>query len=614
MNSFQETIYLGNDAIARGMLESGCGFLYSYPGTPASEILPGFVSQADKEGVRVYGQWVVNEKIALESALTIAATGMRSAAVMKQVGLNVAADPLMSGAYLGVDGGLVVVSADDPGPYSSQTEQDSRFFAMLAKIPVFDPASPDDARLMTARAFALSEQHSLPVMLRPTATLCHARQNMVPAPLLHTDQTPCFSKNPHRWAATPRHRFVLHQQLNQKLAAIGHDPQFSFSCAPRGNQRLAIIASGFAWSLAADIIDAHPDLQAQITLVKVDLPFPLHQPSIDAMLADYRRILVLEETYPVIELQLGRREQVGGRLDHAVPDAGELTPDLVKSIIYSQLEQKPPAPPRTRQKTIPRRPRLCPGCPHRSSFYALKTALKNGIYAGDVGCYTLGLNLKALDTCLCMGASITQASTLYQAYATRSDAPVPPIAAIIGDSTFFHSGIPALVNARMEDSRFVLLLLDNETTAMTGNQPTPASGLRANGSQGPKLPLEEIIRGCGISRIQVVDAYEQQLLQKELVAAWNYAIHPEGAIAVIIARHPCMMDPEARRSARRATVVVSDDCTACGTCIEEYECPALIADQTGTVRVDPVTCVGCGLCIDICPFGAIIATGNGQDR
>ena len=607
MNNKKERIYLGNEAIARGMVESGCGFVYSYPGTPASEILPSFITQAKQEQQKVYGRWTTNEKVAMESALTIAATGMRSAAVMKQVGLNVAADPLMSGAYIGVDGGMVVISADDPGPYSSQTEQDSRFFAMMAKIPVFDPAGPADARSMVSRAFALSEACKVPVMVRPTSTICHARQNMPPKQPEKIQSIPCFNKEPSRWAATPRHRFVLHQKLNRMLENLRHDPRFAFyDDHHKSSGSLAIVASGFAWSLAADLIAGMKDSRDRIELFKVDLPFPLHQPSIDALLRDFSRILVIEETYPVIEMQFGRRDRVSGRLDQTIPDAGELTPGLVETIMYRQLKKQPPARPEKSSGIIPRRPRLCPGCPHRSSFYALKKTLKNGIYTGDIGCYTLGLNLKALDTCLCMGASITQASAMYQAYANRGTE-IPPIAAVIGDSTFYHSGIPALINARLEDSRFVLLLLDNETTAMTGNQPTPASGLRADGSQGPALTLEKIISGTGIDNLCVVDAYEQEKLRAALKKAWEYTQSEDGGIAVVIARHPCMMDSAARKAARRfITVKITDDCTACGTCIESYECPSLISDESGTVHIDPLTCVGCGLCIDVCPFDAII--------
>lgn len=605
----KEQIYLGNEAIARGLVESGCGFVYSYPGTPASEILPSFVSQAKQEDQKVYGQWTVNEKVAMEAALTIGATGMRSAAVMKQVGLNVAADPLMSGAYIGVDGGMVVISADDPGPYSSQTEQDSRFFAMMAKIPVFDPASPADARSMVSRAFSLSESYNVPVMVRPTSTICHARQNMAPQkPLTGIKSTPRFIKEPSRWAATPRHRFVLHQKLNQMLENLRHDPRFTFCDDHHKNSgTLAIVASGFSWSLAADIIADMPSgSKAAVQLFKVDLPFPLHQPSMAALLHDFSRILVIEETYPVIEMQFGRRDRVSGRLDQTIPGAGELTPGLVETIIYRQLGKQPPTRPKKSSGIIPRRPRLCPGCPHRSSFYALKKTLKNGIYTGDIGCYTLGLNLKALDTCLCMGASITQASAMYQAFANRGTE-IPPIAAVIGDSTFYHSGIPALINARLEDSRFVLLLLDNETTAMTGNQPTPASGLRVNGSQGPALPLENIITGTGISHLSVVDAYDQEKLRDELAKAWHYTQAENGGIAVVIARHPCMMDRAAREKARRFMMVkVTDDCSACGTCTESYECPSLTSNESGIVHIDPLTCVGCGLCIDVCPFDAIV--------
>ncbi|MEA1923542.1 MAG: thiamine pyrophosphate-dependent enzyme [Pseudomonadota bacterium] len=609
-----QQVMLGNEAMARGLLEKGCTFAYAYPGTPSSEILPAFIEQGRNHDVAIHGHWSVNEKIALESAFTAAITGMRSAAVMKQVGLNVAADAFLSSAYLGVTGALVVISADDPGPNSSQTEQDSRLFAMLAKVPVFDPATPQEASIFAGRALDLSEELGLPVMLRPTATLCHARQNINLEEIPNQPRQPEFIRQPQRWAATPKHRFLQHQQLNQKLLELAADPRFDFAAktetgatAPYG-----IIASGCAWSLTADLLNSLPDAESrQFILYKVDLPYPLHKNAGRTLLKRHEKLLVIEESMPVIEYQMGDQEKICGRLDGSIPDAGALTPEIIVLALNRLLDNKLSA--KSDGVTAPpgKRPSLCPGCPHRSSFYALKKALPKGIYAGDIGCYTLGINLGAIDSCLCMGASISQAGSFYQTFA-QGDADIPPITAIIGDSTFYHSGIPALVNARWEGSRFVLLLVDNSTTAMTGNQPTPAAGLRADGSQGPTLELETLLKGCGIEKITVVDPYRQSEMIDTIKEAWQYAQTPEGGIAAVIARRGCLMIPAERRQLTTLQISISDDdCTGCGYCLKAFECPALVVkanDPENRVTIDQVTCVGCGQCLDICPQGAIKIT------
>ena len=606
-------VMLGNEAVARGLLENGCTFTYAYPGTPSSEILPAFLAQAADAGIDVHAHWSVNEKIALESAFTTAITGMRAAAVMKQVGLNVAADAFLSSAYLGITGGLVVVSADDPGPNSSQTEQDSRMFAMFAKVPVFDPATPEEAAKFAGLALELSEELKLPVLLRPTATLCHARQNIDLKEFSAAARRPEFVRQPQRWAATPKHRFLQHQRLNQTLIDLADDSRFDFYAKADLNQAhtpWAIVASGCAWSLAADLLAEMPADQAgQFTLFKVDLPYPLHRGARDHLLKNYDKILVIEESMPVIEYQLGDRHRVCGRTDGTIPDAGALTPEIIAGAL-AEFSQNQTSAPTTTAVTVPpgKRPSLCPGCPHRSSFYALKKALPKGIYAGDIGCYTLGINLGALDTCLCMGASISQAGAFYQSFA-NSDETVPPIAAIIGDSTFYHSGIPALVNARWEGSRFVLLLLDNSTTAMTGNQPTPAAGIRADGTQGPGLKLETLVAGCGIDRISVVDPYNQEETIAVLKEALEYTRSPEGGIAAVIARRGCLMIPAERRRLTRLKITIAEaECTGCGYCLKAFECPALLPrenDAEDRVTIDPIICTGCGQCVTICPQGAI---------
>ena len=605
---------LGNEAMARGLLEKGCSFTYAYPGTPSSEILPAFIQQGREHGIAIHAHWSVNEKIALESAFTAAMTGMRSAAVMKQVGLNVAADAFLSSAYLGVTGGLVVISADDPGPNSSQTEQDSRMFAMLAKVPVFDPATPQEASVFAGRALDLSAKLGLPVMLRPTATLCHARQNISLKAISQEQSRPEFIRQPQRWAATPKHRFKLHQQLNRKLLELAADPRFDFATEGATKQTpptpYGIIASGCAWALTSDLLNALPnDESRQFTLYKVDLPYPLHKNAGRTLLERHEKLLVIEESMPVIEYQMGDQQKICGRLDGTIPDAGALNPEILFTALKHFSGAKNLLTKNDDAAAPPgKRPSLCPGCPHRSSFYALKKALPKGIYAGDIGCYTLGINLNALDSCLCMGASISQAGSFYQTFARRGDS-IPPIAAIIGDSTFFHSGIPALVNARWEGSRFVLFLLDNSTTAMTGNQPTPAAGLRADGSQGPALKLETLLQGCGIEKIEVVDPYRQSELTDKLKEAWQYTQAPDGGIAAVIARRGCLMIPAERKLLPTLQVTIADDeCTGCGYCIKAFECPALMVkaeDPENRVMIDQVTCVGCGQCVTICPHEAI---------
>jgi len=471
-------ILLGNEAIARGLLESGCCFAASYPGTPASEILSSFVQMAKAAESPAMGEWSINEKVAFETALAVSYSGGRAAASMKQVGLNVACDPLMSSAYTGVKGGFLVISADDPGPHSSQTEQDSRMMAMTAKVPVLDPSSPQEAKEMIQLGFQTSEEFEIPVMIRPTTRVCHSRQGVVlgeiPTPSIPTG----FLKDPQRWAATPRYRFVLHKQLNQKIEAIAEKyGRKSFLKILGGkNASRCILSSGVALAHTYDLLK-ELKLEDQIALYQVKMPYPLNVRAILEKINPYKEILVIEETDPVMELQLAMRERIRGRLDGLIPPQGELIPDVLEERIQNfagLTVEKRPAP-----AGKPRRPTLCPGCPHRAAFYAIRQTFPNGIYPSDIGCYTLGLNLGAVDTVLCMGATISQAAGFYHAYRMKGE--FPPIVATIGDSTFYHAGLPPLVNAVHNGAKFILVLLDNSTTAMTGNQPTPGMEMLVDG-------------------------------------------------------------------------------------------------------------------------------------
>jgi indolepyruvate ferredoxin oxidoreductase alpha subunit len=597
-------ILLGNEAIARGLLENGCSFLASYPGTPASEILSSFIQMAKAEKSAAMAEWSINEKVAFETALSISYTGGRSAVSMKQVGLNVACDPLMSSAYTGVTGGFLVISADDPGPHSSQTEQDSRMMAMMAKIPVLDPSSPAEAKEMIKTAYQVSEEFEIPVMIRPTTRICHARQGVVlgqiPGPSLPSG----FAKDPQRWAATPKYRYHLHLSLNRKLEAIkekyGKDLLQRVLGGTRAHQ--CILSSGVALAHTYDIIQGL-GLQDRIALYQVKMPHPLDAEMILEAIQPFEEILVIEETYPVIEMQLAMRDRVKGRLDGLIPAQGELVPDILAESIQAFAGI-----PRQKRPSVvdkARRPTLCPGCPHRPAFYAIRRVFPKGIYPSDIGCYTLGLNLGAVDTCLCMGGAISQAAGFYHAHKMKGE--VPPIVATIGDSTFYHAGIPALVNAVHNGARFILLILDNATTAMTGDQPTPGADLLADGRQGKAIPVEDLVKASGVESLKVVDPYDVEEMMKVLREADRTTRSEDGGVAVIITRHPCLMTPGVVKSQKAYSMEITPDCVACETCYRDFECPAIGADpESGIAKIDYTLCSGCGVCVDVCPKGAIV--------
>ena len=627
-------ILLGNEAIAFGLVESACTMATSYPGTPASEVLSTLVKLKKKDDLKLHLEWSINEKVAFETALANSYSGRRSAVIMKQVGLNVAADPFMSSAYTGVRGGFVVIVADDPGPHSSQTEQDSRFFAMMAKVPVLDPSSPAEAREFVHLAFALSERYEIPVILRPTTRVCHARQDLDLRPPIDRSQFPLFEKDPGRWAATPKFRLQLHRQLNEKIEKISRDSDVlprmvnldllsGLSVSdPRGNsqrgcahspfgndsdgdrfEKCCIAASGVALANVQEILT---DLQLfdRVALYQIPMPYPLSPSFRNDLAARFERVLILEETQPVIELQLRDRRNVIGRTTGMVPSAGELLPEGVEDVVRTFLrlpEANRPAP----SHTPGRRPTLCAGCGHRAAFFAIRKAFPKGIYPGDIGCYTLGLNLGAVDTVLCMGASISQAAGFYHAY-SAGRAEFPAIVATIGDSTFFHAGIPPLINAVVQGARFVLVILDNRTTAMTGHQQTPAAGLTLDGQTVPGASIAEIVRACGVRYIEECDPYRIPELIDHLKLAGEHARAEDGGVAVIVARRPCLMDRTQMESWTPRIVRVTEKCKGCHFCIKQFECPALKpGGEKEPIQIDEALCSGCGVCVHVCPHGAL---------
>jgi len=602
---------MGNEALGRGLVEAGCTLAASYPGTPASEILESVVRHARETDTEMHIEWSLNEKVAYEVALAHSYTGKRSAVAMKQVGLNVASDPFMRSAYLGVRGGMVVIVADDPGPHSSQTEQDSRLFALFARVPVFDPATPAEAKGIIAPAFALSEEFEIPVMVRPTTRVCHARQNVACEAPHRLGRSAHFEKDPGRWVATPRFLTRLHGTLNGTIAAIARDRRFYPRLMSRGSDggRRCIVASGVACAHTCDIL-RDLGLWDAVDLYKVDLPFPLNEDFIAHVQDRYEDILVLEETYPTVEMQL-LSSRVTGRRSGNVPGEGELTPDIVEEVLRDFLDLVA-AEKRAAAESPGVAPTLCAGCPHRAAFYTIKKTFPRGIFPSDIGCYTLGMNLGAVDTCHCMGACISQGAGFYHAY-TADGGDFPTVVVTIGDSTFFHAGIPALANAVFNGARMIVVILDNATTAMTGNQPTPAVGIRADGTAGRPIPIPGLVAACGVSFLRECDPYDMDGFAEHLRDADRYIRSDEGGVAVIIAAHPCIMDRTGREKQAVYTVTVTDECTGCRLCVEEFECPGLVYDDVeGRVFINDTVCIGCGLCETVCPVGAITVTGGGR--
>ncbi|MBW2207106.1 MAG: indolepyruvate oxidoreductase [Deltaproteobacteria bacterium] len=615
----REEILLGNGAIALGLLEAGCQVVTSYPGTPSSEILPEVIRLVKSEGLHTYVEWSTNEKVALDNAFAASITGKRAACCMKQVGLNVAADTLMSAAYQGTVGGLVIISCDDPGPHSSQTEQDTRFMARLAKVPVLDPSTPQEAREMAGLALALSEEFRIPVILRPAIRVCHARQNIAFNPIEENGPNASFEKDPQRWAATPKFRLTLHGELNKKLEKIGKRfeelPQVNFHNLEEGKSYpLGIAAGGVPFAVVRDIL--MEEKRDDIPLLKLGAPYPFPRSLADGFLKACDRILVIEETDTLIEYLFGERKKVLGRLSGHVPAEGELVPQVIHGIINRVLMELtlPPLPEDedgealalVQQLELPvRRPTLCPGCGHRAAFFAIRKAQPKAIFTSDIGCYTLGLNLGAVDTCLDMGGAITMASGFYHSFS--QDDIDQPIVATIGDSTFFHSGTAGLINAVYNDARFILVILDNLTTAMTGMQPTPALGTRADGSQGKAVSLERAVAGCGVDFIEVVDPYGTKDMSDTLKRAFEYVKEPQGGIACIIARHPCIIAYREEAIPEKKKVAITDDCTDCNFCLDRFECPALYHDEElERTNINRQICSDCGVCLQVCPKGAIV--------
>jgi indolepyruvate ferredoxin oxidoreductase alpha subunit len=618
----KRVLLLGNEAIARGILEAGIGVVTTYPGTPASEIGDTVSAIASEAGV--YMEYSVNEIVAVEVAGGAANCGVRALAAMKHVGLNVAADAIMTLAYTGVKGGLVIVAADDPECYSSQNEQDSRLYALLSNLPCLEPSNPQEAKDMVASAVEISEKLELPVILRTTTRVSHTRAPVtfgrLTKPLLRGE----FVRDVKRLVMVPANARPRHDALLQRVEKAKEIAEnFPFNTVnPKGRDKeYGIISSSSAYNYA---VEAAGLLGLNIDVLKLGMTHPLPEKMIGQFLREHSKTIVVEELEPYLELHVkaiakdyAPSTEVYGKTmpQKYFPRSGELSTRLVLKGLAAITGRKTPINFKDLDKHyaevsegLPSRPPiLCAGCPHRASFYAIKRAAgEKVIYPTDIGCYALGIAppLKVGDILVCMGAGIGTAQGINRA--TGADT-----IAIIGDSTFFHAGVLRLLNAVYNKHKIVVVVLDNLTTAMTGHQPHPGTGV--TGMQAPTEPIaiEKVAEGCGVKLVRVVNPFNVREAEKAIKEALQF---PETSL--IVFRAPCallLVREKRRKSLEIVPFKINEKCTNCMACIKLLGCPAIILKEDKTVAINENICVGCGLCADICPYNAIVLAKTGVE-
>lgn len=585
---------MGNEAIGLGAIHAGVNLVAGYPGTPSTEILETVAKNNDGS---IHVEWSVNEKAALEVAAGGAYAGARVLVTMKQVGLNVASDPLMSLAYVGVKGAMVIVSADDPGPISSQTEQDTRHFAHFCKLPVFDPSSPEEAYEMIKDAFDYSEKYQTPVLFRPTTRICHGCGDILVDEKYEKHIPEGFVKDTMRWVIFPRTSFLNHQKIEKRNPQIGDEfSSYRFNTIT-GSGKKGICTHGASYGYVMENLEGS---SGEAKVFKVATPFPFPEKQALDFLRGLDEVMCFEELDPVLERELiyicgkyGLNVKIHGKIDGCVQSAGENSAESVAKVLESFLGIKPTESAFPKPPELPVRPPvLCAGCPHRASFYAVKQAVKGrkAVFSGDIGCYTLGnaMPLDMVDTCLCMGADVTIAQGLHIIEPDTLNF------SFIGDSTFFASGITGVVNAVYNQNDIILIVLDNSTTAMTGHQPHPGTGVTMMGEVAQKVSIEAILKAIGLTSVETVDPLDLSAA----VGAVQRAAEKSGVRAVIF-KSPCIAVTKSEKKYE-----ITDKCVGCKKCISQLGCPAIVIDE-GRVTVEKSLCFGCSLCAQVCPVGAI---------
>ncbi len=586
MRNRAELLLSGNEAIARGAYEAGVAVAAGYPGTPSSEILES-LAQYDNE---VYCEWAPNEKVAMEVATGVSWVGARSMVTMKHVGLNVAADPLMTLSYVGAGGGLVVVVADDPGMYSSQNEQDSRNYARFAKIPMFEPSDSQEAKDFIIAAFELSEKFNTPVILRSSTRISHGKSVVKLGKRKASPKKIEFLKNPPKYVAVPSYARKMRERMEKRLAQLRlYVNKCSQNQIISRGKEVGVVASGVAFQYAREEFK-------EASLLKLGLSYPFPDDLIREFAHNYQELIVIEELDNFLEEHI-RSLGIKTKGREYFPGLGELNPDRVAQG-HCRLENNGAL---IKEKkvdengiSLPARPPMfCPGCPSRGLFYALSKI--DCVVSGDIGCYSLGVfpPYERLDTILCMGAGITVAQGMDKAGLRDK-----PVIGIIGDSTFFHSGITGLLELSYNKGISTIVIVDNRATAMTGLQEHPGTGRTLMREKTYTAYPEDFARACGIKNIHIIDPldFEQTLkvLKKEA---------KKEAASVIISRRACVL---VERLKKNPLAIDSDKCTQCGRCLK-IGCPAIYKKSTNkkAITIDEILCTGCGFCTQVCPKEAI---------
>ncbi len=608
---------LGNEAIARGALEAGIDLFSCYPGTPSSEI-GDTLSYACKKLGNFVMEYSANEKVAVEVAAAAALSGMKSMAAMKHVGVNVASDALFSLAYTGVSGAMVVVTADDPSMHSSQNEQDNRWYGIAMKLPVVEPSSVQEAKEYTKFCFNLSSRYGIPVFLRTYTRLSHASGIVSLSPLPERKfEKVSWKRDPRRYVVLPAHARVLKAELLDKIEKIENAfARWDGNWIEDGDGRFGVIACGLSYAYAKEALRR---LEVDAPLLKISTPHPLPESLVADFLSSLDSVLVVEEVDPFLEMQVKAivcEEKLGvevfGKLGKSgkgekgvLPKSYEYSVSTVEMALARILGIKLSYETREEISKLapPRPPVFCPGCPHSATYYALRKAVDElkaeGIdvaFTGDIGCYTLGINrpFSAVDTCICMGASIGIGCGL--SYALKDK-----VVATIGDSTFFHAGIPPLANAIHSNRDLTVVVLDNSTTGMTGHQPHPGTEDFGCG-EGRQISIEGVVRGLGVEFVEVVNSYNVEKLKETIKRAIAF-----DGVAVVISKQKCAIIRRREAKARGKKLKpyrITERCNLCMKCVEEFSCPAIFIEE-GRPKIDASLCVSCGVCRRICPEGAI---------
>lgn len=612
----EKQFLLGNEAAVRGLIEAGISIAATYPGTPSSEI--GNVLSVLAKDANIYFEFSTNEKVAMEVAATAAASGLRSFTFMKHVGMNVAADSFMTTAYSGVNGGMVILSADDPSLFSSQNEQDTRNYARLANVPILEPSNCQEVKDMVKYAFDLSEQFNLPVIVRTTTRVSHMRGVVEFGDVKDNSSNGDdhwmrghFNKDPSKYVPVPAYAGDMHVRLWDKIHKIEEVTNKSeFNTEIDSGKKYGLIASSSAFNYAHDVVKFN-DLDVKILKLGFSYPFP--QDKVAEFLSDVDEVFVVEEVDPIIErdtlICIGAKNlnvQVHGKLDGTFPLYHEFNSDVVaeglnkvldfkedKSVSFTQSLEK-------LSEDIPSRaPVLCAGCPHRAMYYGINVAIDelgltpaDVVFASDIGCYTLGINppYNAADYLLSMGSSVGDGC----GFSVSTD---QKVASFIGDSTFFHSGISPLINAVHNKHNFVLTVLDNRITAMTGGQPNPGIPVDGMGDEAPEVSIRKLALACGCDYVRVINPFNLD----QVVKTYKEAFERDDA-AVIISKAPCTLIKGLTK--KPPVNFIEGNCNNCDKCVKELACPA-ISKINGKITIDKSQCDGCTACIQVCKYGAL---------